>query len=37
MERVEHDKEILKDQRIRFPRKSAEEVNIIEGFFAHLD
>jgi hypothetical protein len=36
MERTEHDKEILKDHRPRFPRKSADEVNLIEGLFATL-
>ena len=37
LERTEHDAEILKDHRPRFPRKSAEEVNLIEDLFAALD
>ena len=37
LERTENDAEILKDHRPRFPRKSADEVNLIEDLFAALD
>lgn len=37
LEKTENDAEILKDHRVRFPRKSAEEVNLIEGVFQHLE
>jgi hypothetical protein len=33
LEKTENDEEILKDYRPRFPRKSAEEVNLIEDLF----
>lgn len=37
LEKTEHDAEILKDHRPRFPRKTAEEVNLIEEMFQDLD
>ena len=37
LERTENDAEMLKDYRPRFPRKSAEEINLIEDLFASLD
>ena len=37
LEKKENDEEILKDYRPRFPRKSAEEVNLIEDLFTNLE
>lgn len=37
LEKTENDAEILKDYRPRFPRKSSEEVNLIEELFQDLD
>lgn len=37
LEKTENDAEILKDYRPRFPRKTAEEVNLIEDLFQNLD
>lgn len=37
LEKKENGEEILKDYRPRFPRKSAEEVNLIEDLFTNLE
>jgi hypothetical protein len=37
LEKTENDAEILKDHRPRFPRKTAEEINLIEDFYLALE
>lgn len=37
LEKTEHDAEILKDHKVRYPRKSAEEINLIDSIFSNIE
>ncbi len=37
LEKTEFDAEILTDHKVRYPRKSAEEIKIIDSIFTHIE
>lgn len=37
LEKIEHDEEILRDHRPRFPKKTPEEVQIIESIYKRIE